>query len=188
GLAVEIVVVDNNSGDDTRAVIESLAGRLPVRYLFEPRPGKNCALNCGLRYGWGQSASGDGDASSDGDASGNGALSGGGNAGAGAAGGRFGRLGVFTDDDVTARPDWLQQSRAAGERWADCDVFGGKIGVAWPIDPPGWARTPLIAAFGFAQHDYAPDDRLYADGDDPFGPNMWVRRAALRPGLCFDEK
>ena len=48
GLDWEIVVVDNNSSDETRAVIESFAGRLPVRYLFEPRPGKNCALNKAL--------------------------------------------------------------------------------------------------------------------------------------------
>ncbi len=48
-LAVEVVVIDNNSSDDTRAVAESFAGRLPVRYLFEPRSGKNIALNRALR-------------------------------------------------------------------------------------------------------------------------------------------
>lgn len=48
GIDVEIVVIDNNSSDNTREVVESFAARLPVRYLFEPRPGKNCALNHAL--------------------------------------------------------------------------------------------------------------------------------------------
>lgn len=47
-LAVEVVVIDNNSTDDTRAAVESFQGRLPVRYLFEPRSGKNIALNRAL--------------------------------------------------------------------------------------------------------------------------------------------
>jgi glycosyltransferase involved in cell wall biosynthesis len=48
GLNVEFVVVDNNSSDDTGEVIDSFANRLPLRHLFEPRPGKSCALNHAL--------------------------------------------------------------------------------------------------------------------------------------------
>lgn len=48
GLRVELVVVDNNSSDHTPAVIEAFTGRLPLRHVFEPRPGKNCALNRAL--------------------------------------------------------------------------------------------------------------------------------------------
>ena len=46
----EILVVDNNSSDHTRAVVESAASRspVPVRYLFESRQGKSFALNLGL--------------------------------------------------------------------------------------------------------------------------------------------
>jgi GT2 family glycosyltransferase len=47
-IAWEIVIIDNNSKDSTPAVAESFAARLPLRYLFEPRPGKNCALNRAL--------------------------------------------------------------------------------------------------------------------------------------------
>jgi len=48
GLSVEFVVVDNNNSDHTKQVIESFTDRLPIRYLFEPRPGRNCALNKAL--------------------------------------------------------------------------------------------------------------------------------------------
>jgi L-malate glycosyltransferase len=44
----KLVVVDNGSSDDTAEVVESFAGRLPVRYLLERREGKNAALNRGL--------------------------------------------------------------------------------------------------------------------------------------------
>ena len=50
GLDWELLVVDNNSTDDTRAVVEraaALAG-LPCRYLFEATPGKSFALNAGI--------------------------------------------------------------------------------------------------------------------------------------------
>ncbi len=46
--AVEIVIIDNNSEDNTREIVELFQDRLPLVYLFEPRPGKNCALNKAL--------------------------------------------------------------------------------------------------------------------------------------------
>jgi len=48
GLSVRFIIIDNNSSDHTRAVIESFASDLPIRYRFEPRPGKSCALNGAL--------------------------------------------------------------------------------------------------------------------------------------------
>lgn len=44
-LNVEFVIVDNNSSDDTARIIDAFTERLPLRHLFEARPGKNCALN-----------------------------------------------------------------------------------------------------------------------------------------------
>ncbi len=48
GLDVEFVIVDNNSRDETSEVLAEFSRRLPLRSLFEPRPGKNCALNRAL--------------------------------------------------------------------------------------------------------------------------------------------
>jgi glycosyltransferase involved in cell wall biosynthesis len=46
----EVVLVDNNSVDDTRAVIERhIASSVPpVRYVFEPRQGLSHARNAGI--------------------------------------------------------------------------------------------------------------------------------------------
>lgn len=48
----EVLVVDNNSPDDTREVVERLAVELPiqVRYAFEPEQGLNHARNHGVRH------------------------------------------------------------------------------------------------------------------------------------------
>ncbi len=47
----EILVIDNNSSDQTRAVIEGFCQSYPgrFRYLFEPKPGKSNALNAGIQ-------------------------------------------------------------------------------------------------------------------------------------------
>ena len=47
----EVLVVDNNSSDGTRAVVEDFCRRYPgrFRYLFEPQQGKSFALNSGIR-------------------------------------------------------------------------------------------------------------------------------------------
>jgi glycosyltransferase involved in cell wall biosynthesis len=45
----KLIVVDNGSSDNTKQVIEGFKNRLPVSYLFQPRPGKNAALNLGLK-------------------------------------------------------------------------------------------------------------------------------------------
>lgn len=41
----ELILVDNNSTDDTRQVAEQFVGRLPIRYVFEPKQGLSHARN-----------------------------------------------------------------------------------------------------------------------------------------------
>jgi glycosyltransferase involved in cell wall biosynthesis len=52
----EVLVVDNNSSDDTRAVAERFCHTHPnrVRYIFEPLQGKSNALNRGIREARGE--------------------------------------------------------------------------------------------------------------------------------------
>lgn len=47
----EVVVVDNNSKDGTKGVVEEFSVRYPgrFRYVFEPQQGKSYALNRGIR-------------------------------------------------------------------------------------------------------------------------------------------
>jgi glycosyltransferase involved in cell wall biosynthesis len=45
GATWEVLVVNNNCTDDTDAVLARHAGRLPLRRLFEPQPGKAHAAN-----------------------------------------------------------------------------------------------------------------------------------------------
>jgi len=49
GVEHEVVVVNNNCTDDTDEVIAAFGGRLPVRRLFEPRPGQSNARNAAVR-------------------------------------------------------------------------------------------------------------------------------------------
>lgn len=52
----EIIIVDNNSNDQTRQVAEEFCKRYPTRfrYIFEPHQGKSYALNAGIREARGQ--------------------------------------------------------------------------------------------------------------------------------------
>jgi len=52
----EIIVVDNNSTDETAAVVHATAAtsRAPIRYLHEPVQGRSAALNAGIAAAQGQ--------------------------------------------------------------------------------------------------------------------------------------
>lgn len=47
----DVLVVDNNSNDQTREVVKQYCIKYPehFKYLFEPQPGKSYALNAGIR-------------------------------------------------------------------------------------------------------------------------------------------
>src|SRR6266852_7424384 len=52
----KVIVVDNNSSDQTRELAEDYSRRYPgrFRYLFEPQQGKSHALNTGIREARGE--------------------------------------------------------------------------------------------------------------------------------------
>lgn len=51
GLAWEVLIVDNNSSDDTHDVVRDLinGSKIPIRYAFEPNQGLNHARNLGMQ-------------------------------------------------------------------------------------------------------------------------------------------
>jgi glycosyltransferase involved in cell wall biosynthesis len=56
GAPWEVIVIDNNSPDHTREVVERAAPRFPapLRYAFEAEQGRSAALNCGFRLAEGE--------------------------------------------------------------------------------------------------------------------------------------
>lgn len=54
GIEWELLVVDNNSADSTEEVVKSFSTSLPIKYLFEPKPGKSNALNAACRSAGGK--------------------------------------------------------------------------------------------------------------------------------------
>src|SRR5215470_14722752 len=55
-LSWELLIVDNNSSDDTRRVVEGFQRQYPerIRYFFEPQQGLSYARNAGIREARGE--------------------------------------------------------------------------------------------------------------------------------------
>jgi glycosyltransferase involved in cell wall biosynthesis len=146
----EVLVVDNNSSDQTQAIVQDFSRRYPgrFRYIFEPHPGKSFALNRGI-----QEAKGD--------------------------------VLVFTDDDVTVEPMWLQNLTASlnnGE-WAGA---GGRTLLAHPFSPPRWLTLVGPDNLGYV---LAP---LFDRGQQqcelreaPYGANMAFRKVMFEKHGLF---
>lgn len=89
---------------------------------------------------------------------------------------------IWTDDDVLADEDWLEEYHRAFERWPEAAVFGGPIAPWFAGNPPSWLVQvfPRVAV-AFAAIE--PGDRplrLESNGPLPFGANMAVRMREQR--------
>lgn len=93
----------------------------------------------------------------------------------------LGDIVVFTDDDVTPDASWLEAIVATCQRWPQHSVFGGRIDAGWPngVPVPFWASDRHIQALAFSAHHVSDREGPYPASGEPFGPNFWVRRAAL---------
>lgn len=149
-----IVIADNGSTDGTRSLIEHYADRLPLRYVCEPRRGKNVALNCALGLAL-DSTDGDG-------------------------------LFVFTDDDATPEPAWLQRLAEAARIQQDFDIFAGVIEADWAVPVPTWLErlVPLGVTFGITPPE-TPEGPIFPGM--VWGANMAIRSQLFENGLRFDE-
>lgn len=152
-----LLLIDNGSDDDTRGIVAGFAARLPLRYLYEGRRGKNIALNTGL-----EAVLGGGDDGSD-DA-----------------------LLVFSDDDAIPAPDWLWRLAACASTHPGVAMFGGAIEPDWPQALPEWIARLVPLGLTYAVTDPAlPDGQVFAGLI--WGANMALRRTLFAAGLRFDD-
>jgi len=54
GVSWEVLVINNNSTDDTEVAVKLFQTRLPLRYFFEPKKGKSNALNLAMKEARGE--------------------------------------------------------------------------------------------------------------------------------------
>lgn len=95
---------------------------------------------------------------------------------------------VFTDDDVTPQPDWLQKIAAATARNPDVSIFGGTIEVGWPPNgQPDYLVADWLVRFGCSRHRYSPQEVFYKYPMCPSGANFWVRKSVFERVSRFDE-
>jgi glycosyltransferase involved in cell wall biosynthesis len=98
-----------------------------------------------------------------------------------------GELLVFTDDDVTADPDWLVALLGASRR-PGFAAYGGAIHDVFEVEPPPWLRRAIDGVIRFGQLDLGDADRPFPAGDGPAGANLAVPARVLREAnLRFDE-
>lgn len=96
-----------------------------------------------------------------------------------------GDLLVFSDDDATPEPEWLQHLERCAAGRPDHAMFGGRILPDWEIEPAEWILrlVPLGQTYGVSPPDLA---------DGPvhpgllWGANMALRRAIFDAGHRFD--
>lgn len=134
----ELIVVDNNSTDETRQVVESfIANRsndggdtssgdsssrdnaASVRYVFEGKQGLSHARNAGIE-----------------------------NARA--------PIVAFTDDDVRVAPDWVQSIKRSLDEHPEIDYVGGKVFPRWEREPSPWLTPEHWSPLALQDHGDAP--------------------------------
>lgn len=110
--AYDVIVVDNNSKDNTKQVVESCFATfnsnqpnnkiISLKYMFESKQGKSHALNLGIKEASGE-------------------------------------LIALTDDDVTLDSKWLISIVNCFDKH-NCDCVGGRVLPIYPPETPPWVK------------------------------------------------
>lgn len=96
-----------------------------------------------------------------------------------------GDLFIFTDDDASPAPDWLQQWEAVARAQPDYAVFGGAITPDWAVAPPDWLLriVPTGLTYGLTAADLPPGPVFPGL---VWGANMAVRASVFLAGHRFE--
>lgn len=90
---------------------------------------------------------------------------------------------VFTDDDATPDPDWLQRLAECAGAHPGYALFGGAIVPDWAQAPPAWILRLAPLGITYAATT-APDGPVFPGL--VWGANMAVRRTVFEAGYRFD--
>lgn len=93
-----------------------------------------------------------------------------------------GEIVVFTDDDVIPDPHWLVALYSASKGYPDANVFGGKVVVDYDMLPDWISKSYNLKTILASEHDLGSEVRWFGSGQYPVGPNIAVRKHALRGG------
>lgn len=96
-----------------------------------------------------------------------------------------GDLFIFTDDDASPAPDWLQQWEMVAREQPDYAVFGGAITPDWAVTPPDrlLRLVPTGLTYGLTAADL-PEGAVFPGL--VWGANMAVRATVFLAGHRFD--
>jgi glycosyltransferase involved in cell wall biosynthesis len=99
-----------------------------------------------------------------------------------------GELVVFTDDDITAKDNWLLSLYNASQEYPDVSVFGGKIIPVWGEEKTPWQADAWFSSFVYADQDLGDEQINYVEGCYPSSPNMAIRKEVFDGGIWFNPK
>jgi glycosyltransferase involved in cell wall biosynthesis len=97
---------------------------------------------------------------------------------------------LWTDDDVSVKPDWLLAYERAFLAFPEAAVFGGVIEPWFENGPPDWLAEvlPICEAAYAARRVPQGDAPIVLDGSDfPFGANFAIR-GELQRSLRYDPR
>jgi len=95
-----------------------------------------------------------------------------------------GDLVVFTDDDITASPNWLRSLYEAFVKYSSAAVFCGPIVPKFPPGTPEWMGDHYSAGGMFGKFEPDLTEGPLPAGMLPFGANFAVRRSVMQ-GMRF---
>lgn len=93
---------------------------------------------------------------------------------------------LFLDDDVLLPVNLLQTYEQAISKYPHAGVFGGPARLDTSIPRPWWWISEFDKTMSC--QNYGSDYRTYAEGTNPYGLNMMIKRALLHEHNGFDVR